>query len=134
MMKFIVTIFLLLALLIDVNLAFDAKNYTDYIEGLTRNEKFLEEYTKWSLELFSKPDYLYGESHKQFPCPTEKMNTSIPTSVHTLRPNDIKCIGAMGDSLTAGLGAHAVTPIDLLSENRGELFRNIILLINNYFF
>ncbi|CAF4354272.1 unnamed protein product, partial [Rotaria sordida] len=30
-----------------------------------------------------------------------------------------KCIGAIGDSLTAGLGAHALTPVGLFLEYRG---------------
>ena len=47
------------------------------------------------------------------------MNT-IPTSVHALRPSEIKCVGALGDSLTAGLGAHALTPVGLFFENRGK--------------
>ncbi|CAF4396932.1 unnamed protein product [Rotaria sp. Silwood2] len=42
-----------------------------------------------------------------------------PTSVHALRPGDIQCVAAMGDSLTAAMGAHAITPIGVLLENRG---------------
>ena len=123
MMNFIVTSFVLLTLLINKNLALDAENYTTYIEELSRDEKFHNEYTKWSFKLFSHSDYLYGTSHKLYSCPSiEKThsNVSIPTSVHTLRPNDVKCIGAIGDSLTAGLGAHAITPLGLLDESRGE--------------
>ena len=115
--------FVLLTLFLSENLAFDAENYTAYIEELTHDEKFLEEYTKWSSKLFSQPDYLYGNPHGQFPCSIDKSNdnNNIPTSVHTLRPSDIKCIGAIGDSFTTGLGAHAITPIDLLFEDRGEI-------------
>jgi hypothetical protein len=40
--------------------------------------------------------------------------------VHQLRPEDIQCVAALGDSLTAGLGAHAATPIGLVTENRGR--------------
>jgi hypothetical protein len=58
------------------------------------------------------------------------MNYSIPTSVHTLRPSDVKCVGALGDSLTAGLGAHAITPIGLFYENRGkDLILKYLILI-----
>ncbi|CAF3768328.1 unnamed protein product [Rotaria sp. Silwood1] len=42
-----------------------------------------------------------------------------PTSVHALRPGDIQCVAALGDSLTAGMGAHAITPLGVLLENRG---------------
>ncbi|KAK3774191.1 hypothetical protein RRG08_001326 [Elysia crispata] len=39
-----------------------------------------------------------------FPCPLPKSNEN-PSSVHKLRPGDIKVVGAVGDSLTAGRGA-----------------------------
>lgn len=122
MMKFIVVTFALFAFFLGGNDALDAKEYIAYIDELSLNETFLEEYAKWSFDLFSQPDYLYGDQHRKFPCDLS-MNASatVPTSVHTLRPRDIKCVGAMGDSLTAGLGAHALTPIGLLFENRGLL-------------
>ncbi|CAF1089174.1 unnamed protein product [Rotaria sordida] len=68
----------------------------------------------------SDPDYLYGTSPQPFPCSTKSMRSSeIPKSVHALRPGDIQCVAAMGDSLTAGMGAHAITPVGVLLENRG---------------
>lgn len=101
-------------------------NLTEYvwdIGELVLDEHFVEEYMKWSLELFSQPDYLYGKSPEPFPCSTEGMRSSeIPTSVHALRPGDIECVAAIGDSLTAGLGAHAHTPLGLFGEVRGKLF------------
>jgi hypothetical protein len=118
MMKLVVTLLLLLAFFPSENGALDAENYTAYIEQLSQDEEFVEEYAKWSFELFSQPDYIYGDRHKKFPCALANDST-VPTSVHALRPSDVKCIGAMGDSLTAGLGAHAHTPIGLLFENRG---------------
>jgi hypothetical protein len=124
MMKFVIPTFVLFTLFLSKNLALDSGEYTAYIEELSRNETFLEEYTKWSSELFSQRDYIYGDFHAQFPCSINKSNdgnNSIPTSVHTLRPSDIKCIGAMGDSFTTGLGARAITPNDLLLEDRGEI-------------
>lgn len=107
--------------LLSENFALDVENYTAYVEELMQDEKFVDEYAKWSFQLFSQPDYLYGDLNKTFPCSITK-NSNVPTSVHTLRPSDIKCIGAIGDSLTAGLGAHAITPIGLFFENRGLNF------------
>ncbi len=52
----------------------------------------------------------------------EMKSEEIPTAVHALRPDDIKYVAAMGDGMTAGLGAHAITPVGLLSENRGKNF------------
>jgi hypothetical protein len=119
-MKFIIAV-LVLFVFIGENRAFDVKNYTAYIDELMQDEKFVDEYAKWSFKLFSQPDYLYGDLNKTFPCPVTK-DSIVPTSIHTLRPTDVKCIGAIGDSLTAGLGAHAITPIGLYFENRGLIF------------
>ncbi|CAF0944401.1 unnamed protein product [Adineta ricciae] len=119
-MKLIAVTLALFAFFLGGNDALDAKEYIAYIDELSLNETFLEEYAKWSFDLFSQPDYLYGDQHRKFPCDlSTNASAVVPTSVHALRPRDIKCIGAMGDSLTAGLGAHALTPIGLLFENRG---------------
>ncbi len=40
-----------------------------------------------------------------YPCEIPNPGNGTPTSVHTLRPSDIRAIGAMGDSLTSGLEA-----------------------------
>ncbi|KAF4084484.1 hypothetical protein AMELA_G00129140 [Ameiurus melas] len=42
-----------------------------------------------------------------FPCTVTSPSPSIPTSVHNLRPADVKVVGALGDSLTAAYGAGA---------------------------
>ncbi|XP_028634820.1 phospholipase B1, membrane-associated [Grammomys surdaster] len=57
----------------------------------------------------------------EFTCPDKDPSDSIPTTVHSLRPADIKVIGAMGDSLTAGNGAGASPGniFDVLTEYRG---------------
>ncbi|XP_077008603.1 phospholipase B1, membrane-associated [Tamandua tetradactyla] len=46
-------------------------------------------------------------------CPDMGPSHTIPTSVHRLKPADIKVIGALGDSLTAGNGAGS-KPRDIL--------------------
>ncbi|XP_013378101.1 PREDICTED: phospholipase B1, membrane-associated isoform X3 [Chinchilla lanigera] len=54
-------------------------------------------------------------------CPDKDPSDSIPTSVHRLKPADIKVIGAMGDSLTAGNGAGSRPGniLDVLTQYRG---------------
>ena len=103
----------------------DGFNLTEYvavIERLSDNEKFVDEYIRRSTDLFSDPDYLYGPKPAPFPCPTSSMSSpDVPTSVHSLRPADIQCVAALGDSLTAAMGAHAITPVGVLLENRGLL-------------
>ena len=42
------------------------------------------------------------------------------TSVHALRPNDIRVMAAFGDSITAGNGLGAATAPGVAIENRGE--------------
>ncbi|XP_037668950.1 phospholipase B1, membrane-associated [Choloepus didactylus] len=54
-------------------------------------------------------------------CPDMDPSNSIPTSVHRLKPADIKVIGALGDSLTAGNGAGSkpLDVLDVLTQYRG---------------
>ncbi|KAM9635478.1 phospholipase B1, membrane-associated [Trichechus inunguis] len=54
-------------------------------------------------------------------CPDKDPSDSIPSSVHRLKPADIKVIGAMGDSLTAGNGAGSKSwnILDVLTQYRG---------------
>lgn len=61
----------------------------------------------------------YANSRINFPCTALSPSPTVPTSVHALRPADIRVIGAMGDSLTAANGAKAWTIIGLLVEDRG---------------
>ena len=109
-----------IGLLVRVN-GYNVSDYLRTIEELSLNDEFVDEYLKWSRELFSDPDYLYGPKPEPFPCSTKEMkSSSTPTSVHALRPGDIQCVAALGDSITAGMGAHALTAIGVLAENRGQ--------------
>lgn len=49
-----------------------------------------------------------------------RRSKSVPQSVHELRPGDIDIVGAIGDSLTAGNGAFALNPLQVLLEARGS--------------
>lgn len=90
------------------------------IRNLSRNEEFLEDFYAWSARLHSYPNYPYGEKYGDFPCPLlSKTPSDEPITVHKLHPGDVQCVGAIGDSLTAALGAAANTPIGLVTENRG---------------
>jgi len=55
-------------------------------------------------------------------CPDHPPSPNPPTSVHALRPADVKLVAAIGDSLTAANGALASTPLGLLTEYRGRAF------------
>uniref|UniRef100_A0A914VYS3 Phospholipase B1, membrane-associated n=1 Tax=Plectus sambesii TaxID=2011161 RepID=A0A914VYS3_9BILA len=49
-------------------------------------------------------------------------SATVPTTAHSVRPADIKVVGALGDSLTAGNGADATTLNAVHSEYRGLSF------------
>ncbi|XP_055362617.1 phospholipase B1, membrane-associated [Betta splendens] len=54
-----------------------------------------------------------------FSCVDLTPSDTVPTSVHKLRPADIKVVAALGDSLTAGTGAKAKNLFDLSREYKG---------------
>jgi predicted lipid-binding transport protein (Tim44 family) len=55
----------------------------------------------------------------QFPCRRGQHADRVPTSVHRLRPQDIKVIAAMGDSITSANGAMANTEEETRYNYRG---------------
>jgi len=62
------------------------------------------------------------EPRQPFPCKLRKPSPQIPTSVHKLRPGDIQVVAALGDSVTAGVGARANSVLDIFKEYRGVSF------------
>ncbi|XP_059837279.1 phospholipase B1, membrane-associated-like [Hypanus sabinus] len=52
-------------------------------------------------------------------CVENQPSEAVPTSVHKIRPADIKIIAALGDSITAGFGARAKNLFQLRTEYRG---------------
>ncbi|CAB1427850.1 unnamed protein product [Pleuronectes platessa] len=54
-----------------------------------------------------------------FSCVDTAPSNSVPTSVHRLRPADIKVVAALGDSLSTGFGAKAKNLLQLKNEYRG---------------
>ncbi|KAL2099031.1 hypothetical protein ACEWY4_005511 [Coilia grayii] len=54
-----------------------------------------------------------------FSCTDTAPSPTVPTSVHSLRPGDIKVVASLGDSITAGFGAKAKHLGQLRDEERG---------------
>ncbi|XP_048831450.1 phospholipase B1, membrane-associated isoform X1 [Brienomyrus brachyistius] len=54
-----------------------------------------------------------------FSCAVHGPSDPVPSSVHRLRPTDIKVVAALGDSLSAGFGAKAKNLLQLTNEYRG---------------
>ncbi|CAF3646025.1 unnamed protein product [Adineta steineri] len=61
----------------------------------------------------------FGNSRLVFNCPALVPSPTLPTSVHALRPADIKLVASMGDSLTAANGAKANSIVAVIVEYRG---------------
>ncbi|CAF0857328.1 unnamed protein product [Adineta ricciae] len=61
----------------------------------------------------------FPESRLTFNCPALTPSPTTPTSVHALRPADIKHVASMGDSLTAANGAKAHSIVAVIVEYRG---------------
>jgi len=58
-----------------------------------------------------------------FPCPSAGLRSeSRPTDARMLLPGDFDLVCGMGDSMTAGLGADAITPATMLVEYRGTSY------------
>eukprot|EP00128_Syssomonas_multiformis_P018586 Colp12_sorted_trinity150504_noHs@850 len=58
----------------------------------------------------------------EFNCPSVAPSATVPTSVHKLRPGDIKVVAALGDSITAGFGLNGLKAWigKDLAESRGK--------------
>ncbi|ROJ78948.1 Phospholipase B1, membrane-associated [Anabarilius grahami] len=54
-----------------------------------------------------------------YSCVDTSPSDTAPTSVHRLRPGDIKVVASLGDSITAGFGAKAENILQLADEERG---------------
>ncbi|CAF0895415.1 unnamed protein product [Brachionus calyciflorus] len=102
-------------------LAFNLDEYVEAIQTFTNDSKLIEDFEK-NLEylLQIEPNYFDYVPKATFDCTTELQSTETPTSVHKLRPGDIKVMAAVGDSLTASLGSNARTILGLLIEYRGR--------------
>lgn len=81
------------------------------------------------IRTYNNSDYMYAGPPptpgpitnwgSDFSCVDLAPSDSVPTSVHTLRPADIKVVAALGDSVTAGVAAKANNLFDLSKQYRG---------------
>uniref|UniRef100_A0A4W5N1B4 Uncharacterized protein n=2 Tax=Hucho hucho TaxID=62062 RepID=A0A4W5N1B4_9TELE len=70
------------------------------------------------------------------PCEDRSPSNSPPTSVHALRPGDIKVVAAVGDSLTAGngvgSGSSVINLLDVRTQYRGLSYRWVLIVKGPY--
>lgn len=99
------------------SVAADYTRYLEFISQQAQNETFVHLFNK-HLTHFQD----HGKNPKTsstFDCKPYPQPASKTTSVHKLRPMDVKVIGALGDSITAGTGITASTVLGLLRQDRG---------------
>uniref|UniRef100_A0A8D0SCA6 Phospholipase B1, membrane-associated n=1 Tax=Sus scrofa TaxID=9823 RepID=A0A8D0SCA6_PIG len=83
----------------------------------TQNEPFLRTARNSNYTYPSNPAIENWGS--DFLCTEWNPSTSVPTSVHELRPADIKVVAALGDSVTTAVGARPSNTSDLPTSWRG---------------
>ncbi|XP_019513787.1 PREDICTED: phospholipase B1, membrane-associated [Hipposideros armiger] len=83
----------------------------------TQNEPFLRTLRNSNYTLPTKPAIENWGS--DFLCMEWNPSNDVPTSVHELRPADIKVVAALGDSLTTAVGARPSNSSDMLMSWRG---------------
>jgi len=110
----------------DVLAAYNLTDYANQIHLLTHNRLNKEMLANIKRLKELEPNYFsYNPIQmgriQPFQCIID-LGSSKATSVHRLRPSDIKAVGAMGDSLTASLGSFAQSILGLLIEFRGRSF------------
>ncbi|OPL33821.1 phospholipase membrane-associated-like, partial [Mytilus galloprovincialis] len=89
------------------------KEYKHFLEEQSRNQTFMKLFDQ-HIKKFNKAK----SKSVQFPCEGFRLNKNA-TNVHELTPADISVVAAIGDSITAGTGITAKTPIGLLRQDRG---------------
>ncbi|POI35882.1 hypothetical protein CIB84_000366, partial [Bambusicola thoracicus] len=75
------------------------------------------------LRTYKNSNYTYPNQTpnygSQLLCEDRSPSSPSPTSVHSLKPADVKIIAALGDSLTAGTGIASYSLMDLATQFRG---------------
>ena len=107
-------------------LGFDLKNYKDGVLKMALNDTIVKEFEKHINRIIElEPSYFkynpFDAHLKAFNCPIIPPSDNVK-SVHELKISNVKAVGALGDSLTAALGADAATILGLLTEYRGFSF------------
>lgn len=99
----------------------DMLGYSRYVEELSQNETIVQDFENNINELLKQDPNYFDYMPKDFTFDCEIVSDNLTSrTVHQLRPQDVRIVAAMGDSLTAALGSNAKTVIGLLAEYRGR--------------
>ena len=100
------TVYISLIFLIKTVCSFNVTEYEQIIIHMSTHDEFKSEFEKLiEKNLQIEPNYLnfspfLSNVDYTFDC-TKDSDPTVPTSVHRLRPQDVKVVAALGDSLTA---------------------------------
>lgn len=98
--------------------AFNFEQFTNGVYQLLNDTDYALHFTDHINKCLSiDPNYYEFKNNLEFECSLEPSN-EVPSSVHQLRPADIRVVAALGDSLTASVGTKAHTVFGLLIEYR----------------
>lgn len=117
----------LTTILSDPSMQGDTGNWTQTLERVLKviesNETLRRAMLDESAELgfSSEVSRIVNGIGYDFPCSLIKP-AKPATSVHALTPGDVQVVGAIGDSISAGSGIHAFTPLGILLSFRGSVF------------
>lgn len=118
-MKYLIFI-VILSIFCQKGHGFGLEEYQDLISQFSNNSTLVQDFEENIQQILeTEPNYFDYVSKTPFTCDPQ-VSTDVPTSVHKLKPGDIKVISAIGDSLTASLGSNAKTILGLLIEYRGR--------------
>ncbi|XP_066463696.1 phospholipase B1, membrane-associated-like [Eleutherodactylus coqui] len=84
----------------------------NYLDGMK------EQISVYGLQQFPEKASALSHDGKDFECPGILSSPEIPTTVDRVRPGDVKIVAALGDSLTAAIGANATNVLQIPTEYR----------------
>ncbi|XP_075700595.1 phospholipase B1, membrane-associated-like isoform X2 [Rhinoderma darwinii] len=83
-----------------------------YMEGMK------DEISVFGLQQFPEKSTGWSEGGRDFTCPDTSPSPVAPTTADRVRPGDVKIVAALGDSLTAAIGANATNVLEIPTEYR----------------
>lgn len=122
-MKQLLAIAISILCLIHTSTSFNVKLFKKVVKKMSKDLYFQKDFIDNVINILEREPYYYDwtpfSNNYTFDC---DYSQSYPpaTSVHRLRPNDIRVVAALGDSLTAGLGSIAKNVDGLSIEYRGR--------------
>ncbi|XP_073493559.1 phospholipase B1, membrane-associated-like [Phyllobates terribilis] len=83
-----------------------------YMDGMKR------QVSEFGLQQFPEKSTGWRRDDRGFGCPDTSASPEPPTTADRVRPGDVKIVAALGDSLTAAIGANATNILEIPTEYR----------------